>query len=278
MVTEEIRKGFSEIQKNRQRISVSTEDKRSEDIALINYVTDILNGNADDDMISCFCLWNISDRYALMRKCEQIYANHFKFAERLFGMEKKYLFWCVSDGTQKLTLELGGHADFWWDNYKNAVAENKDLTENEYIAGTAHRAAMVSHPSLNQNRDNFKFARDCFADFIKGTRDSEMNTFYKIIYASQCMELFGETELDTLQLYEALLPQLKCDDIPAKYVVGEWEFLNCLWSPGKQAVVGINAYVNALIRAGKSQNAKEVYLHAKGCGLPDNAYINRRIG
>lgn len=278
MVTDEIRNGFSTIQKKREGIVVSGEEKKKEDVALINYVTDIFSKNVDDDMISCFCLWNISDRHAMLRNCEEIYSNHLKFQNRLSDMPKQYLFWSVSDGTQKLTLELGGYSEFWWDNYKSAVAENRDLVNCEYIAGVVHRAAMVSNPSLNQSRDNFKFARDHFSDFIKSTQASEMNTFYKIIYASQCLEIFGETELDVLQLYEKLLPKLKCDDPKPKYVVGEWEFLNCLWSDRKQAVVGINAYINALIRVGKSRNAKEIYLYAKGCGLPDNAYINKRIG
>lgn len=44
------------------------------------------------------------------------------------------------------------------------------------------------------------------------------------------------------------------------------------------ASVGITAAVNSLIDIGENERAKKLYTEAKSFGLPENAYIDKRLG
>ena len=61
------------------------------------------------------------------------------------------------------------------------------------------------------------------------------------------------------------------------YAVGEWERLNSERTHQNMARVGINRAVNAFIDVGKKEMAKVLYSESLKCGLPKNAYIEKRI-
>ena len=49
----------------------------------------------------------------MLRKSQEQLINHKLFEKQLLQMDKQYLHWIVSDGTQKMTLLIGGF-DFYW--------------------------------------------------------------------------------------------------------------------------------------------------------------------
>lgn len=277
MLTEHMREKYSEIALMQERNTLDPDTKRKSDFALIDYMKEILS-DEPDDMTACFCHWNISDGYALRRDFKNEYNNHLVFVGRLSRMDERYLFWCVCDATQKFTLELGGYGDFWWDNYLNAVAENKSLDNNERVAYLSHRAAMAAHPALAQSSQNFKLARREFAGFLDKTKDSPMSQLYKTVYAAGCLELFGECEFDLTELCGEMLSLLKDDTLSAvSFVCGEWEYLDRVRTKNEQACIAICAAVNALIKIGNVSGAKEIYFSALEYGMKNNAYIEKRL-
>jgi hypothetical protein len=61
-------------------------------------------------------LWNICDRYAMLRDAEHQYKYQSEFQEwSKTNLSSYRLHWVVSDANQALTLTYGGFSEFWWD-------------------------------------------------------------------------------------------------------------------------------------------------------------------
>ena len=279
MLNETIRKKYEELKCVGERCAKSGEEKRSSDLAVaeyMRYLTD--SGEVQDFEDICFCLWNISDCYAMLRDSENEYLNHVDFAEHVSKGENKYRFWTVCDATQRFTLISGGHGDFWQELYKNA-AENSAVTDENYrIAYEAHRAAMSVHHALNISNDFLLYADKKFAEFLEVVKEREEYDFYSIVYQSSVIKAFGRTELDIESLCSDFFKYLDKEDVPCRYLLGEWGQLNRRRREKNRAEIGIKAAVNALIDKGEIMRAKKLYDEAKGFGLSENAYINKRIG
>lgn len=264
-ITTEIRTSFQILQ---------TDGKLAE---IIKYLSDILSTDNADKKLSGFCLWNISDSFAMLRMAEDLYNNHLRFFNLLETMPNKFKFWSVCDTTQRFTLELGGYGDFWWELYKNAIEVNPDTSDTECIRFETHRAALSCNPKIQTSSMNIEFARQNFYDFLNSLINKENSIFYKLIYTSLCMRIFGTSEFDILSLCNELLPHLKEHDIQSQYAVGEWERLNSQRTPKNKAQVGINTAINSFIDTDKKVMAKELYETAKKYGFTPNIYIEQRL-
>lgn len=265
MITAEIRNKFNKLQSERNLNGI------------IEYLSDILKHTDNDNLIDGFCFWNISDSYAMLRKSNELYANHMKFREFLSGIPEKYALWAVCDATQRFTLELGGYGEFWRESYKNAIQANTDIDGIEAIMFATHKAALSLNPKIKENLYNLQFARNCFSDFILKLENTENIKFYKLVYASLCLKAFGEEEYDIINLSYSFLPLLKEKDMDCQYSLGEWERLNGKRSKRSMARVGLNHAVNAFIDTGKKALAKDLYNNALKNGLPTNSYIEKRL-
>ena len=278
-MTEEIREKFRRLKLCGERNTRNHADKESSDIAVIDYINSLLDGGclfAPKDI--CFAFWNISDCYALLRKSVELYKNHIKFADFVSDSREGYKFFPVCDTTQRFTLFSGGYGDFWHGLYRDA-AENTVLTaENYRIAYEAHRAAMGVHKQLNIPFEHLQYANDSFLSFLDNCSEREEYDFFKLIYDSCYIKAFKETYIDIERSCTAFYKHLAVDDDITPYVIGEWEYLNHQRGAKNQAVVGITSAVNALIDTGEIKRASELYNSAKQHGLPENAYVNSRIG
>lgn len=279
MLSETIRKRYVELKCDGQRCVKSGEEKRTRDLAAAEYMKRLIDGGEVKEFEDIgFCLWNISDSFALLRDCESEYHNHVEFADFVSRGESKYKFWTVCDATQRFTLIKGGYEGFWQDLYKDA-AENSYLSEENYrIAYEANRAAMAVHPALKISEDFLLYADKKFSEFLEKNKNREEYGFYRLIYSSAAMKAFGKTELDIEELCSDFFDKLRREDTPCVFLLGEWGQLNRHRSERNRASVGIAAAVNALIDTGETARAKRLYEEAKSYGLTENAYINKRIG
>ena len=244
---------------------------------IIEYLTSILSTNNADNLLAGFCYWNISDSFAMQRKSEELYANHYKFYKMLDTMDSKYKFWSVCDATQRFTLELGGFGDFWWDIYKNTLNLNPNTADIERIVFDTHVAAISINPKVENPKSRLYLAKDNFEKFVINSANSENEAFYKLVYSSLVLKAFGNEEYDILNLCNQIIPFLK-ENIPdSKYAVGEWERLIAPRSRQNMAQVGINRAINALIDVDKKSQAKELYSEALDSGLTNNTYIEKRL-
>lgn len=244
---------------------------------MIEYLSGILNEGDNDNMLNGFCYCNISDSYAMLRKPDKLYTNHLNFYKLLETMDSKYMFWLVCDATQRFTLELGGYGEFWWEIYKTAVQLNSDFSGIEHIAFEAHNAALSINPKVKSTPYNLQIARDNFKNLIGVCNNTKSMIFYKLVYSSTCLKAFGDEEYDILKLCNIILPWLKEDNKDSIYAVGEWERLNSERTHQNMARVGINRAVNAFIDVGKKGISRVLYSESLKCGLPKNAYIEKRI-
>ncbi len=261
-----------------QSTAYSSDQKRAANLAVIKLLTDAVeNGDVTDMQEKAFCLWNISDSFAMLRDSESLYKNHRKLEALVDRMTEKYLFYPVCDTTQRFTLALGGAESYWFGMYKKAVEANSEITaENECIAYEAHRAAMAVNPRLNIDPAHTDFSRDAFEGFLSKCQNSIQYDFYRLIFLSSVMTAYGE-KIQVGQLCEKLLPDLCSEDAPEIYVTGEWEKLNKPRSSKNRAAVGIIAAVNALININDTDTAIEIYSSAKKNGLAANGYIENRL-
>ena len=278
MLNETIRKKYRELKSSGERCTKSGEEKRSSDLAAAEYMRYLIySGEVRDFEDICFCMWNISDCRALLRDSENEYLNHVSFAEYVSKGENKYRFWTVSDTTQRFTLISGGHGDFWQELYRDAAEKSAVTDENYRIAYEAHRAAMSVHPALNISSGFLLYADKKFAEFLDVVKEREEYDFYRLIYLSAVIKAFGRTELDIESLCYGFFKYLDKKDEPCRYLLGEWGQLNRRRSEKNRAEIGIKAAVNALIDTSGIKRAKTLYDEAKGRGLSENAYINKRI-
>lgn len=244
---------------------------------IIKYLSSILSINNADNLLAGFCYWNISDSYAMQRKSEEVYANHLDFCKMLDTMDSKYKLWSVCDATQRLTLELGGYGDFWWDIYKNAINLNPNTTNIERIVFDSHVAAISINPKVETPKSRLYLAKDNFEKFVKASANPENEAFYKLVYSSLVLKVFGDEEYDIINLCNSIMPFLMEKSFESKFAVGEWERLNAPRSRQNMAQVGINRAINALIDVGKKTQAKELYNEALNSGLTNNTYIEKRL-
>ena len=275
MLNNEIREKFNQIKSKGERNAKSPEEKITSDMSVIEYMKYLLN-NCNDILDMGFCLWNISDSYALMRDGENLYKNHKRFAAYLSDKPDKYGFWTVSDTTQRFTLISSGYESFWYELYHNAVENCEITSENYRITYEAHRAALAVHPSLKIPEEHLHYADKKFSEFIQNNKCAE-NNFYRIIYLSSIIKAFKRTDIDIESLCSDFFKKLALDDTPSEFVCGEWEHFNRVRSEKNQANVGITAAINALIDIGEMKRATELYNTAIKYGLPHNVYIDKRL-
>ncbi len=210
-------------------------------------------------------------------KSKEQYTNHLNFCKMLDTMDSKYKLWSVCDATQRLTLELGGYGDFWWDIYKNAINLNPNTTNIERIVFDSHVAAISINPKVETPKSRLYLAKDNFEKFVKASANTENEAFYKLVYSSLVLKVFGDEEYDIINLCNIIMPFLMEKSFESKFAVGEWERLNAPRSRQNMAQVGINRAINALIDVGKKTQAKELYNEALNSGLTNNTYIEKRL-
>ncbi len=273
-----IKTKFNELKLCGQRCDLSPEIKRSVDQQCLDFLQGLLqSGILTDAEDIGFCYWNISDNYAFLRNGDALLHNHAAFHRHLQTMSPPYLYWTVCDATQKNALENAGHAEFWWDLYREANEQNTDISACEVIAFAAHRAAM--HPNPNNRTDHrIKYAHEAFTTFLAQTAESENFAHYSLIYHALCLHTFGECDADLASLCAHFYPKLALPRLESDFLCGEWQsFIQANSDVCRQARVSICAAVNALIDVGRSSDADKIYQTAKNCGLPHNKYIERRL-
>lgn len=269
---------FKKLKLMGERTTYSREEKRKQDLAVIDFLQPALYGNVlkGTEEIG-FAYWNISDSFAMLRDSGNLYKNHREFANFLKDKPSKYLFCPVSDATQRFALELGGFADFWWDCYRNASSKNAGMSGIEAITFECHNAALSVTPAVKTPVGYLELAKNNFRSFLEATESSDNYIFYETFYCALCLKAFGSAERDVFDLSMRLLPWLKSEKSQNDFLVGEWKMLNGQRSKYDLARVAINRAINALIDTGSGEPARELYGEAIACGLSKNVYIEKRI-
>ncbi|MCG8366805.1 MAG: hypothetical protein MJA27_26155 [Pseudanabaenales cyanobacterium] len=96
-------------------------------------------------------LWNICDRYAMLRDPESQYRYQSEFHE--WSKTHFYpirLHWVVSDATQALTIIGGGYPDFWWRCYEFANKRSPVMATNRTVRFESHRANAAAYTCFRQ--------------------------------------------------------------------------------------------------------------------------------
>lgn len=269
---------FKKLKLMGERTTYSREEKRKQDLAVIDFLQPALYGNVlkGTEEIG-FAYWNISDSFAMLRDSGNLYKNHCEFSDFLKDKPSKYLFWLVCDATQRFTLELGGFADFWWDCYKTALSKNVNMNGIEKITFECHNAALSVTPAVKTPVGYLELAKNNFRSFLGATESSDNYIFYETFYYALCLKAFGSAERDVFELGMRLLPWLKSEMSQNDFLVGEWKMLNEQRSKYDLARVAINRVINALIDTGSDETARELYVEARAYGLSKNAYIEKKI-
>lgn len=269
---------FKKLKLMGERTTYSREEKRKQDLAVIDFLQPALYGNVlkGTEEIG-FAYWNISDSFAMLRDSGNLYKNHCEFSDFLKDKPSKYLFWLVCDATQRFTLELGGFADFWWDCYKNALSKNVGMSGIGAITFECHNAALSVTPAVKTPVGYLELAKNNFRSFLEANESSDNYIFYETLYYALCLKAFGSAERDVFDLGMRLFPWLKSEKSQNDFLIGEWKMLNGQRSKYDLARVAINRAINALIDTGSGEPARELYGEAIACGLSKNVYIEKRI-
>lgn len=243
------------------------------------------------DEEKCWAIWNISDRFAMLRNSEQEFINHKQFEKLLFNMEPKYLHWIVSDGTQKLTLIVGGYERYWNDLYKYACENCPKINENSIIRFESHRASvpipMVVEYKADKN--HAMFSLENLKNSLYELKGSSNERFYELTYYTQviaCYNFFKENFRSFLDRandsYEKLLPYLNTENYSEyadgkPHLLGSWSQLNQSRSQYNQAKCAINNYIIQLVNAKEYKLALHCYKKIERYNLKYGSYFNSKI-
>ncbi len=238
------------------------------------YCRELLLREEDAFVRGCL-LWNLSDVYAIRREADMLYKNHRRFEAHLQTMPPMYRLWLVCDSTQRLTLEVGGYDDFWWDIYEEATANYNLACEAALFE--VHRAAFYKSSKMPYDPDRAIWVKDRFSSFLEQAHHSPSTAFYRLIYTALCVKHFGEAEQDLFTCCKPFFADLSSRDEEPIYALGEWDAINCHRSRRTQAQIGINNAINALIDSGDVKRARELYTTACKQGLHTDSYIEQRL-
>ena len=266
---------FNELKVIGDRSKVNQSIKQEKDTALICFLKDLIISRevADFEDIG-FCYWNISDNYALLNKGNELYRNHIDFYNYIKTFDSKYLFWLVSDATQRFTLEKNGYYSFWWELYRKSVNENK--SKSCLAEFYAHRTAISLNPIMPHDKENLIFVINAIDNFLKNQINNIDFQFYNTIFKILKSRHLKETE-EIINISTPYLSKLKSSIIKSNYLSGEWKGLDSVIPEQKQAGLILNSAINCLIDAEKTENAKNLYTMALNKGMPKNRYIESRL-
>ena len=101
-----------------------------------------------------WALWNICDRYALLRDADSQYPYQREFRAFAETHAPERMHWVVSDATQALTLISGGYGEFWWDTYLSASAHAPRVPETRNVRFESHRVTAAAFTRSDLERAN----------------------------------------------------------------------------------------------------------------------------
>ncbi|MBQ3141730.1 MAG: hypothetical protein IJC25_07190 [Clostridia bacterium] len=262
--------------KQRRWSAASPEQRRQAHLDTVTLLRGALNsGLAAEFEDVGFCYWNISDQLAFERDGRALAENHRAFLRHLNGGNAPYLFWAVNDATQRFTLEADGLCELWWSAYRNAVVHNENCPLH-FLRFGAHRAALTPCPARPHTPEQLGFARENFERLLADAAADAEYPFYETVYL--CL-ISRFTAVAVGELCDAGKYWLSRLAAPTEdpFLTGQWSSFVTPFDTGKQASVGLNSVINALIYSGHIAHAAELYRAALAKGMKPNAYIEKRL-
>ncbi len=96
-------------------------------------------------------LWNICDRFAMLRDAKNQYLYQSEFYEwSKLSLPPLRLHWVISDGTQAGTLIHGGFLESWWHWYEFANEHCPRISDNRTVRFESHRANATAYTHFSQ--------------------------------------------------------------------------------------------------------------------------------
>ena len=276
MLTQEIRDTFHSLKVTGQRYGM--DDKHERDCLLISYLLKLI----DDRVVTepediGFCYWNLSDNYALTRNGTELAENHRRFVYHTETMAAKYVYWSVSDGTQRIVLEQAGYSDFWWNLYRKANETHASGEGYDAAEFAAHRSALYLMRDEKAN-ERHEYAAEQFSKYLNRIQYTPSYEGCCLMYNAMCLRAFDRMNGNPEEWCESFYKELTLPEQKWVLEPGEWlsfseSFTDRRWLSN----VGICAVVNACIDTGKQDIAGRIYVKARANGLPVNRYIEKRI-
>ncbi len=214
-------------------------------------------------------LWNICDRYAMMRDAKSQYKYQSEFHEwsktSLFPLR---LHWVVSDETQALTLIEGGFLDFWWKCYEFANIQCPLVIENRNIRFESHRTNASAYTHF-QEFSRAKTALNAIEKLLSEDRTWSNRDFAAVTFKILLVKYYsarGESDR-VASTGEALQRQIndwlgRVGDIegatPERSLLGSWSQLNADRSP-TAVFIGINNAACAFTKAKQFSVAERLF-------------------
>jgi len=237
--------------------------------------------------------WNISDCLAILRRANSEHANHKRFEHHVVMTGEKYLHWPVCDGTQKLTLYIGGHGRYWDELYRHACEKALKLVENQVMRFESHRAAVagtaireypydpeISHLALLNMKEMLdgELVANYNYDFCAITYFTLLIDFYARIQSEAGKQALDDSFAAFSRMEELLISSdpNELDDSDHS-LIGSWQYQNGRRSKFRQARVGIINYIHALIDSGNYQMALDCFERTKTNLAMQNAYFKNKI-
>lgn len=217
-----------------------------------------------------WALWNLCDRYAMLRDAEQQHAIHAEFFT--WGQEHlapDRLHWVVSDTTQAWTLIHGGYADRWWRWYRYANDHVPRLPANRNARFESHRVAAASGArfrAFSQAANALQRIEDVIAEDPNWGNLPFMKTTLlelQVAYLSASRQATQVSAVSQSLVASVLTWIEAADDVAAvpqaeRPLLGSWEQLNAMRTP-RAVFIAMHNAACVLAEAGLFAEAEALF-------------------
>lgn len=239
----------------KQQFKYLIEQSKSKEIHLqiIDLLKQVINdeSNKVDDIVWAY--WNISDRFALLRRHDNTYKNHLSFESYLSKLDNdNYKLMLICDTTQRLSLTEGGYYNYYKYLFIKLINNIKINDDNYIIYFECLRTALYDKVySCDDEIRNIALLK--LEKLIKLYEcDSQIYRFKLFYYIlkirdnkSKCLD--NEEVINKLyELFLSLYPHLKIKEyIPVLFgTYDSWNQKRTMWYQARS----INDYIITLIQ------------------------------
>ncbi len=214
-------------------------------------------------------LWNICDRFAMLRDAQNQYRYQLEFHEwSKISLPPLRLHWVVSDGTQALTLIHAGFLEFWWRWYEFANEHCPRVPDNRTVRFESHRANAAAYTRFSQI-GRAERALNAIADLLSEDAAWPNRNFAAATFRTLMINFYGAQgktdnvadEADHLvRELDQWLNRAHCvkDTAPEEPLLGSWDQLNAIRPPSAVYVAIHNAAI-ALVETRQFDRAERLF-------------------
>ncbi|MBS5852474.1 MAG: hypothetical protein KIC61_02505 [Staphylococcus sp.] len=233
-------------------------------IQIIALLQNVINNKDSETSELIWAYWNISDRFALLRRHDNTYKNHLRFESYLNSLNNEnYKLMLICDTTQRLSLTEGGYYNYYRKLFMEIIENIKISDDNYIIYFECLRTALYDKVySCDDEIRNIAIVK--LEELIKLYENDSQILRIKLVYyiiklRDNKNKFVNDEEIlkESYKIFLSLYPYLKTKEYITTLfgTYDNWNQKRSMWYQARS----INDYIITLIQCGYYELANKCY-------------------